>query len=346
MKKRRNLPSMYLGRKRKKKSRVKPIVESAFFHKTCLLMIILSVMFVFLFGAKRYVSAQPKFKTNLQKLDFSGGELYWAKGKSRNLVLDSLENSIKCNLPNNSDMSIVDSDIVKQVYEAIMCSPWVNEIWEVKKEYPDRISARFEVRKPEIAIMTGDFIVTLDSNGIILPLIFSDKVFREFNESLTEKLIIVVGLKAVIVDTQDVGITVRTGENEYLSCGEIWSDARVFAALTVSNSLKKVSKYPEFKNLKFNAINVENVGGKESLKSSDIIIDAEIVSNNRKGRRKIFSIWWGRDKEHAGFGENSVDEKFEMLRKIISSKPTLIDVSKIDLRFPNIELAPVYKQDW
>ncbi|MCK5347212.1 MAG: hypothetical protein KAR20_27575, partial [Candidatus Heimdallarchaeota archaeon] len=149
---------------------------------------------------------------------------------------------------------------------------------------------------------------------------------------------------AEIVDMEDVGIIVHTENGEYLSCGEIWNDARIFAGLSVNNSLKKVDEYQEFKNLKFNAINVKNVGGKESLKSSDIIIDAEIVSRNRNKKRKLFSIWWGRDKDHAGFGENSVAEKFEMLRKIISSKPTLINVSKIDLRFPNIELAPVYQQ--
>lgn len=345
MNKKRYKRNIYLGRKRKKKSQLKPILESAFFRKTCIFMIFLCVLFVFLFGSKRYVLAQPEFKTNLQKLNLAGGEIYWAKGKAKNLVLKSLETSIKCNLPEETDISLANSDIVKHVYEAIMCSPWVNEIWEVKREYPDRISARFDIRKPEIAIMAGDFIVTLDGNGIILPLIFSDKVFREFNDSLCEKLKIVVGLDAEIVDMQDVGITVHTGNDEFLSCGEIWNDARIFAALTVNNSLKQIKNYPEFRKLKFNAINVENVGGKESLLASDIIIDAEIVKSKNSKKRKFFSIWWGRDKEHAGFGENSVDEKFELLRKIIELNPMLADVSKIDLRFPRAELAPVYKHD-
>ncbi|MCD4656596.1 MAG: hypothetical protein K8S87_03530 [Planctomycetes bacterium] len=345
MKKRKYKGSIYLGIKRKKKSRVKPILESAFIRKICILTIFMCILIVFFFGSKRYVSAQPNFKTNLQKLDLSGGEIYWAKGKARNLVLKSLENSIKCNLPIESDTSLVDSNIVKHVYDAIVCSPWINEIWEVKRVFPDKISARFDVRKPEIAVMTGDFIVTLDSNGIILPLIFSDRIFREFNEYLFEKLKIVVGLDAEIVDMQDFGITIHTFNDEFLSCGEVWNDARIFAALAVNNSLKNIKNYPEFKSLKFNAINVENVGGKASLLASDIIINAEIVKSQGRKKRKIFSIWWGRDEEHAGFGENSVDEKFEMLRNIITLNPMLSDISKIDLRFPNAELAPVYKHD-
>ncbi len=304
---------------------------------------------LFFLGAKQFAKAQPRFKTDLAELKIIGGNIYWATGKAKTFIRNSFEETIKAKLPKGEDLSLIDSDLTGKVYQAFLDSPWVRDVWEIKKEYPASIHAKFELRKPVIGVLVEDKIVMLDEDSVILPLLFPWKVFQDFNHYLEPPLRIAVGINAELKIHNKKEIAVCTDNNQLLEAGEQWDDDRIVAAVSVNATLNVCKKEKMLSHLKFRTINISNVRGRKDRIASSIMLEVEVYKKDKKAAQvfnkllNIVTIWWGRDKEHAGFGENTVSRKIKMLKSIVRKNPELKGISKIDLRFPVPFWAPIFK---
>ena len=69
----------------------------------------------------------------------------------------------------NLSLNIFSVALVKELSAAYLANPWVEQVYEVRKRYPDRISVRLGLRQPTAWIFDGETHCLGDGTGVRLP---------------------------------------------------------------------------------------------------------------------------------------------------------------------------------
>lgn len=65
--------------------------------------------------------------------------------------------------------SLFEKDLTKKVAETLEQNPWVLKVHSVKKEFPNKLSVRLELRRPSAVLRKNGAFHLLDDDGMVLP---------------------------------------------------------------------------------------------------------------------------------------------------------------------------------
>ena len=201
-------------------------------------------------------------------------------------------------------ISLLDTDAAKMVAAALLANPMVRKVTSVKREFPDRVRAKVELREPVALVLRGNRYYMVDAEGTRLP--------GEFRSR-----------SAVDLDLMLVAYVRSTPP----PAGKIWDDPAVVEASRLAGFLKDHGDL--VKKARITAIDSSNVGGRRSPREPEITL---LTADHTK-------IFWGRSVYTHNVTELPGADKIANLKKVIEETGRLADKEYVDLRFAN----PVYR---
>ncbi|MBI3097169.1 MAG: hypothetical protein HYY93_02835 [Planctomycetes bacterium] len=202
-------------------------------------------------------------------------------------------------------MSLLDPNLVEVVAEYYQRSPWVAEVRSVEKLYPNRVRVTVDLRRPAAAVALDRGVALVDADGVRLP-----------------------GLYPRVPPALGTLPTIYGAIGSPAPAGTKWMDRAVSNGLTVAAAL---AEYRLSDACPISVIDVRNAGGRRDPRQAEIVLwtPARIP------------IHWGRPPDTVKYGEVSVAQKMENLRRVLATYPNLAGVRGVKIHFhsPFVEKA-------
>lgn len=218
------------------------------------------------------------------------------------LIGTELEPTIRDSVKLAGSASIFDKTSVSRIRQYYQENPWVADIQTIRKQFPNEIIVKLEIRKPILAIelkrtKNRSYYYLVDNQSVRLP--------GEYKvvPNLPMTLPVVVG---VTTAPPPAGIKwVDQGLNDAIAMATTFYEYQVYARLDVAQ------------------IDVTNSGGRKNPKESEITI----------WTRDKVAIQWGRSPVISKFGEISVAEKIKNLNYVLGIAPQLKGIKYVKIQF-------------
>jgi hypothetical protein len=212
---------------------------------------------------------------------------------------DKFINEIKNIHGRKEKYNIFEKDLAKKIADAYENSPLISKVYYVKRELPDRLNMKFELRRPVAIVKRNREKYLVDKDCVRLP-----EKFYKYPEEGGDPIYIVCGRSAKIP--------------EY---GGRWNDVSIGEGISLLNYLKhnKIDRL-----LKIASIDVSNAGGK----NKDGKIDVELWTKNGA------KIRWGYPASSGQVNELSNYEKLQNLLSVAMQEGAdLSDMEYVDVRW-------------
>lgn len=211
-----------------------------------------------------------------------------------------IENEIKAPPGMPQRFSIFEENLAPTLAKLYERYPWVAKVEEVRKEYPNQVYVRFELRRPAARVQVGEFFHYVDQHGARL-----SEQYYNLNQGL--------GLPLIVGASRDVPLP-----------GESWPGGAVQAALEVTDIL---IKHNLVEDLGLNVVDVSNFGAAQDERRSDIVF--------YQGYRTPAEVRveWGRAPSTAKYGELAPETKIANLKTMTSRFPGLQGIKILKLQF-------------
>lgn len=66
-------------------------------------------------------------------------------------------------------VNLFEPGLTEKIHDAFSASPWIEEVSQVRKEFPNRLKIKLRIRTPLAAIPWGDEYLLVDGHGVLLP---------------------------------------------------------------------------------------------------------------------------------------------------------------------------------
>lgn len=207
--------------------------------------------------------------------------------------------------PPQGRVSLLDPNLVQVVAEYYQRSPWVAEVRSVEKLYPNRVRVSVDLRRPAAAVALDRGLALVDADGVRLP-----------------------GIYPRVPPALGSLPTIYGAAGSPAPAGTHWMDRAVSNGLAVARAL---DEYRLADACPISVIDIRNAGGRRDPRQAEIVLWTA-------GR---IPIHWGRPPDTVKFGEISVAQKMENLRRVLATYPRLAGVRGIKLQFhsPYVEKA-------
>ncbi|HTF55953.1 MAG TPA: hypothetical protein VK661_01680 [Planctomycetota bacterium] len=186
--------------------------------------------------------------------------------------------------------SLLDPDLVHNVAASFEANPWVRRVIAVERLFPDQVRVRLEMRAVRLAVRRPGGYILVDREGVRLPGAY---------ERAPKAAMEVVGAAGVPP-----------------VAGRTWEGAEIAAAL----ELASVAEGEAFlRGLNLRMVDVSNVNGRRDPQAPELGLVTASGS----------VIGWGRAPSAARFGEPSIGEKLDNLRRTAENYPRLEGVAVV-----------------
>ncbi len=202
------------------------------------------------------------------------------------------------------EISMFEPNVVERIAREYLKSPWICSIRYIKKEFPNRLSMQFELRRPVAIVKSNNRSYMLDAEGVVLtPELYQWPKDYPLGQGKLPPPII-----------PDPTVTMPP-------FGTRCDDAGVQAGIDL---LLFLLKYRVDKLVRIAAIDVANVGGRLSRKEPEIILWTE----------EQMRIKWGRPPGQADSGEVAPLDKLANLVAVLQNEDRqLHELDYADIRW-------------
>jgi hypothetical protein len=207
--------------------------------------------------------------------------------------------SLKDAFPGQSEINIMDEDVVAKIGKLLEANPWVERVKSIEKRpgSSNKLVVSLDFRKPVAAVEHKGRYYLVDAKCVRLPGEYSSM------PRLNCFIAPVVGVNCAPT-----------------APGRAWDSDSVRAGVGVAVAL---DEYHAYDAVKIVAVDVQNVGGHVSNKDSEVVIWT--------GDR--VAIEWGRSANTEKFGEISDEQKMKNLRLVMLACPSLKGLKYVKLQF-------------
>ena len=194
-------------------------------------------------------------------------------------------------LPAGRD-TLLDPDLVPGVAASFASNPWVRRVVAVERVFPDQVRVRLELRTARLAVRRANGHVLVDRDGVRLPGVY-DKLPRHTIE--------VAGAASVPP-----------------AAGRRWEGPEIASALEMATLAEGESI---LRGLDIRVVDVANLNGRRDPRSPDLCL---VTAGGAY-------IGWGRAPSALRFGEPTLAEKLDNLRRTSENYPRLEGVSFVKI---------------
>jgi len=192
--------------------------------------------------------------------------------------------------------SIFDPKLVEEVGRKFEECPWVRKVTAVERVFPDRLSIKFDYRRPHAAIRRDSGYVLVDSDGVRLPGVYPAPPARE-------RTVLITGVPSLPPEP-----------------GKPWQDESLRAAIAMADFIPESTLLTR---LAIREVDVSNFGGRTDPRKSEMSL---VTSGG-------CVVAWGRTAVTSKFGDLSTEEKLENLREVLAVYPDLNGLKRVTLYF-------------
>jgi len=244
----------------------------------------------------------------------------WAEGTLANQLKADIEDDLRADLADLPKASAFDDSIMATVSERLESDPWVARVVRIERRFPtDADGSSFllpvlEIRKPAVAIDTGDEYVLVDGESVVLPLsLKKGDEFDRFASQLTTPLRTVTGV-----------------EGAAPIAGEPWQTEQVAAAISMERVIREAQLDGA---LRIESIELIGVPRQADARGRvHYQPDGGVVLIPDQSRMPGTRLIWGRPPVHASTLELSPNDKLEQLKARLRAMDSVAD-TRIDLRY-------------
>jgi len=197
--------------------------------------------------------------------------------------------------PGGEPWNAFDGGAAERVGHAFERNPWVRCVTSVERLFPNRVKVKFEYRVPHAAVRTAEGWIAIDEQRVRLPGVWTERPPC----ALRADLVGLVGAPAP---------------------GEVWDSPALAAGLGLA---ELVESEPTLAKAEVQAVDVSNVDGRLDPRKSELAM--------LTGGGCI--LYWGRPCGTKKFGERTVIEKIENLKRVLQEYPHLDGLQYVKLFF-------------
>jgi hypothetical protein len=244
----------------------------------------------------------------------------WAKGPLARVIKEEIENDLRAEVADLELTSAFNSAILDVVSERLLRNPWVYNVQRIERRFPtdgeshSRLMPVLEIRRPALAIETGNEFVLVDGDGVVLPLTIPAEGtgFDDFRRNLNIPLRIARGV---------------TGAPP--NAGDLWANEQVMAALSMERVVRR-ARLDQSMPIEW----IELIGVPQHADERGRVHyqpDGAVVLVPHPTLFEDTRVIWGRPPVHASSLEPSPNDKLDRLRQRLNH-PEELRGSRIDLR--------------
>ncbi len=175
--------------------------------------------------------------------------------------------------------SIYDDEAVARVGRAFERNPWVRRVTAVERVFPNRLRVRYEYRTPYATVRNSEGWILVDRERVRLPGVWKER-------------------PPCVLDVD------LTGVGSAPLAGQAWDHPALAAAIELA---ELVEREPLLVKAGVRVVDVSNLGGKLNPKKSELALLTECGC----------VIYWGRRDSARSFGELTVAQKVENLKRVL-----------------------------
>jgi len=263
--------------------------------RVLLVVFILVAGYLLIQEMKAYVMGLERFQVSPATLNFAAVPSWVTPGIEQQLA----------RLPDLPErFSILEPHLAARVAQAYQRNPWVAEVTQVERLFPNRLRVGLLLRQPVAAVRFRGSYCLVDGEGVRLPLTYRSWPQPGF------KLPIVTG-----ATTQPPG------------SGTVWEDEAVQAGCTVAELLRA---YGFDRRLRITAVDASNLGSRVRGRHPDIVLHTASGAYIKWGRSPL--------KWYPGDGSQTVTRKLHYLRYLVEHRIDLRRLEHADVRFDRLML--------